>query len=468
VAGVVVAVVRDGQLDKVGLWIACGVGIAVVANQLLVFAEVRGLISAHASAVDMLSLSEERFRLAFESAPVGMAILENQALLDINPVLEQILGVSRDQVLGRTFADVVEFESAPPSADVAYELIAPSVEGLRTELCIRRPNGTPAWVDVTIARAPGSDGSRRVVIAVDVTEQRGANERLAHLAVHDQLTGLMNRAAFTDAVTSALDDAGEEVAIAFIDLDRFKVINDSLGHAAGDQLLVTAARRIEAIVGPDGVVARFAGDEFVAMLRALDRGRLEEVVEAVRRTLSEPLAIGDGMITYPGASIGVAVSDRTSTCERLLADSDAAMYRAKERGRNRVEFFERTTTVAAGSELRLVGELHRALAQDEFRLVYQPVVHVPSGRTTGYEALIRWEHPDRGLLAPAEFLQTAEESGLIVDIGEWVLREAIAQLRRWQDRHPERRLTMAVNVAARQVADDYVSPDRPRWCRAPR
>jgi len=218
-------------------------------------------------------------------------------------------------------------------------------------------------------------------------------------------------------------------------------------------MLQQVAERISGAVRGIGTVARFAGDEFTLLM--LDRSRLEvsQVIARVQAALSEPLQLAEGVITYPTSSVGVGFASPEIAADDLLARADAAMYRAKERGRNGVEYYDDSLDVSAQSELRLVGEMHRALERQEFRVFYQPVVDVATGRATGFEALVRWQHPERGLLAPAEFIEAAEASGVIVPIGEWVMREALGQLATWRRRWPHIRLSMAVNVAARQVTE---------------
>jgi diguanylate cyclase (GGDEF)-like protein len=303
-----------------------------------------------------------------------------------------------------------------------------------------------------------------VTALVEVLQRRrryASALELAHQAVHDALTGLPNRLQVADRLEQALArsaETGFEVAVLFIDLDRFKLINDGRGHAAGDELLMAVADRLRGVVRAGDIVARFGGDEFVVVCEdqtadfeaALVAGR---IIDA----LQKPLVV-DGQEIFLSASIGIAMADGTGTPESLLRDADAAMYRAKEKGRARCEFFDATMRTEALDHLETQSALHRALERDELRVFYQPVVDLASGLVTGVEALVRWEHPQHGLVPPASFIPLAEETGLIVPIGAWVLDEAMAQAARWRERSWGRSLTVNVNLSARQLRQPDLIP----------
>ena len=295
-----------------------------------------------------------------------------------------------------------------------------------------------------------------VVLHSDITDRKRYEGQLRHQALHDPLTSLPNRALLSDRISGALGRArrdGNEVGVLLLDLDGFKVVNDALGHAAGDDLLVTVAARLAALVRPGDTVARLGGDEFVILCEALgDPGEVTAVAERVVSGLATPLRQQDGGELAITVSVGVAVGDGSASGDSLLRDADAAMYHAKERGRNRFEIFDVGFGGRALARLTLEETLKRAIENDEFRLFYQPVVELQSGACVGMEALLRWAHPVRGLLAPDEFLTVAEETGLIVPIGDWVLREACQQRRRWQQSHPDAaQLPISVNVSAQQM-----------------
>jgi diguanylate cyclase (GGDEF)-like protein/PAS domain S-box-containing protein len=457
VAVVVVGMIVHGGVDQPSFGMGVAMVLAIIANQFLVFREIKSLADSNREALEALSASEARFRVAFEGAPVGLLVIEDRCIVEVNPAIGQVLGVSADRLVGQRSDWIVSKSIVPHVRDDEWSLITPSIEGARREFPWKTPDGQEKWLNLTVSRLPGTAGSRVIAIIEDITDQRAANTRLADLAVRDPLTGLANRAAFADHLDEALSRSDSRgVAVAFLDLDRFKVINDSLGHAVGDQILAILGERIDRAVGDHGMVARFAGDEFTIVVGDADRATVAEIMEGVLITMQQPIELDDGMMAYPTCSIGVSWGLPGDPPNAVLARADAAMYRAKERGRNRVEFYDEVQAVAATAQLRLMGELHHALDHQEFVLLYQPIVDLLGGETLGFEALIRWRHPERGLLLPGDFIEAAEESGLIVPMGSWVIEEALRQLASLDRALPGNELTMSVNVAARQVSEDLV------------
>jgi diguanylate cyclase (GGDEF)-like protein/PAS domain S-box-containing protein len=297
-------------------------------------------------------------------------------------------------------------------------------------------------------------------VLADAFERHAADEALRYRVLHDPLTGLPNRVSFVDSLEDALARAivsGSPVGILFLDLDHFKLINDSLGHYAGDALLRAVAPRLRAHLRPGDVVARFGGDEFGVLIdRLADEGEAIAIADRVASAFSHPFSI-DGVEHFITASIGVAVaraSERQSVnAELLIRDADAAMYRAKEGGRARCELFDAEMRAGALRRLELERELRHALDREELTLYYQPVVNLKSGEITGLEALVRWRHPERGLLDPSEFVSIAEDSGMIDPIGRWVQESACLQVLKWHQERPDARpLDLAINLSARQVA----------------
>ncbi len=324
------------------------------------------------------------------------------------------------------------------------------------EIWDRRKDGGvyPKWMSISVIR--DENGGVRYYVAhfTDVSSERAAEERLHHIAHHDVLTGLFNRFSLKGHLDQALAASrrdGSRVALLFIDLDRFKVINDTLGHHVGDELLIEVAHRLQETVRDSDVVARLGGDEFVIMLTGIDHSSaIALVAEKLVFNVGRSYQIG-GLDLYTSPSIGIAIYPTDGVDgETLMKNADAAMYHAKMAGRNNFQFFDQKMNDAAIDRLKIEHSLRLALANDEFCLHYQPVIDLVSGRVCSVEALVRWQHPEKGLLMPGRFIGIAEETGLIQPIGEWVLWAACRQLAAFREAGLGN-LRMAINISAIQM-----------------
>ena len=382
-----------------------------------------------------LRRQEASFRLLFASNPQPMwvAARDTYRIVEVNDAAIEHYGYSRDEFLGMGTFDLC------PSEDVKRVWQSSSlndgVDMQPVQVVHRRCDGTPIDVEIRGHRLPFRDEDAILVLANDITDRKKYEAQLTHQALHDDLTGLANRALLHDRLEQALARSGrsdDQVAVLFLDLDRFKVINDSLGHGAGDELLVSAAERIVGALRPGDTAARFGGDEFVVLCEDV-RGPSEAtaIAERLVAMLSQPFMV-HGQEVVLTASAGVVLAEASQSAVTLLRDADAAMYRAKDLGRARAELFDTELRNRAITRLDTELSLRRALERDELTVVYQPTVRLSDRAVVGAEALVRWCHPDRGVILPGEFIGVAEESGLIVALGEHVLRVACVEAGRWR------------------------------------
>src|SRR5919109_3193925 len=409
--------------------------------------------------VDALRTSEERYRLLFDASPQAMWVFDAETLrfLAVNDAAVKRYGYSRDEFLGMTILDIRPPEDVP----AVQERLLRLMDGAESSPDIwrhRKASGELLDVEVTSHAIELSGRKARLVVSIDVTQRLRAEEKLWHAAFYDALTGLPNRALFMERLGMALERSKGRgrggFAVLFLDLDRFKVVNDSLGHRAGDQLLIQISRRLERTRRAGDTVARLGGDEFAVLVEGVETAAdASRVAERVQRELSMPFDI-DGQEVFTSASIGIALGGGPNPVrpEDMLRDADTAMYRAKGMGIAKHAVFDVTMHDRAVAVLQLENDLRRAIERGELRVQYQPIVALGSGKIVGFEALARWQHRQRGTVAPSEFIPLAEETGVIGSLGRWVMQEACTQMRRLQAKHPRApALTLSVNISGRQV-----------------
>ncbi len=378
-----------------------------------------------------------------------------------NKRLSQMTGYRHHELIGMPFAKLFAGDTAFDVQRVLASLVSETGKEKRFEAHISHADGHQRVI--TCSLLPLKEGDRVIGIAgtaVDITERKAAEQRIEHLAYHDPLTNLPNRRLLNDRLTMAMSQAqrdGRMVAVLFVDLDRFKSINDSLGHRTGDAVLQELGTRLRAAVRSGDTVARMGGDEFVFLLPSIDR--VDEAVTVARKVLDavrQPFNI-EGREFVVTASIGMSFfPNHARDAETLIKQADTALFESKRRASDTFEIFDQSMSARSLDYFILENELRRAIAQNEFVLMYQPIVEMRTERITSLEALIRWQHPEKGLLMPDEFIPLSEETGLITPIGDWVLHQACRQNREWQ-RRGLFTVPVAVNISARQLDSDLVA-----------
>jgi diguanylate cyclase (GGDEF)-like protein/PAS domain S-box-containing protein len=425
-------------------------------------AEARRNASELAASHEDLSRIEIQLRTVLDTASDAISLYDNQLRYEyVNSAAERMFNTPLRDVVGRTDRQIGRDEAFLAVWEMGLRRVLATAEGCIIDFSDGSGDDVRSFQShLEPQLGLEGDGAIGIVSCTrDVTELVRAQNELAHQALHDPVTGLANRTLLLDRLTQALvrmERQPSQIALLFVDLDHFKEINDAYGHDVGDRLLVQVGARLKALSRRIDTVARFGGDEFVLLCDAL---RADDdvctIAERVVRSLSEPF-VDDGRELCISASVGVSVTaDARVGSESLVRTADAAMYQAKERGRNNYQFFDADLRDRAASRYAIETQLVHALDRDEFRLEYQPVFSLTGERIVGVEALIRWDHPERGTVPPADFIGIAESRGLIVAIGAWVLNEACRQVSEW-DRLEHFRmppLTMAVNVSGRQLRD---------------
>ncbi|GAA2960183.1 putative bifunctional diguanylate cyclase/phosphodiesterase [Streptomyces enissocaesilis] len=403
----------------------------------------RSSLLASTEAQKALHATETRLRAVFEGAAIGIGIADLDGnVLEVNDALMRMFGGLGHAVRGRKVSEWVHPEDTPHVWKLYGELVRGERENYRVEKPYYRTDGTVLWTNLTVSLLRDADGKPQYQLALmeDTTERRLLNLRLRYEATHDALTGLPNRTLFFERLEKALSAGdGMRFGLCYLDLDGFKAVNDSLGHSAGDRLLVEVADRLQSCAtAPGEMVARLGGDEFVALTTGPDtRREVDELAARILTALSAPIRIEGRDLTVRG-SIGIVegpAGERGPA--EVLRSADITMYRAKSAGGNRFETADAEADARAITRHGLTNALPAALERGEFFIEYQPLVHLGDGSVHGAEALVRWCHPQHGVLGPDRFIPLAEHTGLIVPLGRWVLEESVRQARFWQKRHSD-------------------------------
>ncbi|HKV29831.1 MAG TPA: EAL domain-containing protein [Candidatus Dormibacteraeota bacterium] len=458
-AAAIVAVVEEslpGELDPVVFWSVMGLIVGVVLRQYLMLTDNQLLNRRLEATAADLAKREEHFRaLVQNSSDVITLIGRHGSIRYQSASVERILGYKEDELLGKPFGDLVHPEDRTQllrKIDEAINIVGPPISA---ECRLRRVDDSYCLAEITITNLlelPAVGGL--VLNTRDVSERKALEEKLTHQAFHDSLTNLPNRAAFRIGLDHALHGNAEgRIAVLFLDLDDFKAVNDTLGHDIGDQLLVAVGARIASTLRPGDTVARLGGDEFAVLLKKMEDEEIAaRVAERITRQLVPPFAIGGKEISIR-ASIGIAgLVSGQEAADELLKNADVAMYIAKAKGKARFVHFEASLANAAIERMELENDLRSALEEKQFVLQYEPVIMLESGAVHSFEALLRWNHPRRGILSPVDFIGVAEQSGLIVELGRWIMQQAARDGRRWQVRYPSvPPMQISVNLSGRQI-----------------
>jgi diguanylate cyclase (GGDEF)-like protein/PAS domain S-box-containing protein len=416
--------------------------------------------------VEELKESESRFHSAFTHAAIGMALVTTEGkFIQANKAFCEMLGRNAVELLSANLPELVNNDDIAILQGLVDKLIKGEVTTVHTEVRGLHRDGSDVWMSLNISLARDWQFTTHNLIlqAQDVSARRRAEAELYHNAYHDSLTQLSNRTHFDEQLNRAIARVqrhpDQRFAVMYLDFDRFKLVNDSLGHKAGDELLVIVARRLKSMLRETDVLARLGGDEFAILVEDLHRQRdAVELAERIHQELQKQIVLGSMEVTI-SASIGITFSTNNyQSSDQIIRDADIAMYKAKSKGKAQYALFDSSLHQHVAAQLQLESELHRALGQGQIYLDYQPICSLKDRKLIGFEALVRWDHPERGLLEPATFIPVAEETGLIVPLGNWVLAEACRQMREWRSIRDSRTLQMSVNVSSLQLTHpDFVS-----------
>ncbi len=407
----------------------------------------------------ILEKSEEKFRNAFDYASVGMALVSTSGEIQkINRSFCNIFGYGENQLPKTQYHDYILPEDRELFDQHLVQLLSGKAKSRQMEKRIVHEKGKVVWTlwSSSLVHDEIGDSAHFIFQISDISDRKRAEEQLIHDALHDSLTNLPNRVLFLDRLENALKRAkrnfDSNFAVLYLDFDRFKLVNDSFGHPIGDQMLIEIGKRLTKILRSSDTVARLGGDEFTMLVEEIkDVKEAVIVADRIRKEMAQTFIIENNKFTIT-VSIGIAGWSREYTsADTIMRDADTALYQAKRLGRDRHEIFDEVMHTSAKNLLRTETDLRSALENGELFLNYQPIVRLNSGELQGFESLIRWNHPTRGLISPVEFIPVAEETGLIVPIGEWVLRESCRQLQEWKNRNTVGEdVWISVNVASKQ------------------
>lgn len=415
-----------------------------------------------------IAASEARFASLIQNSSDVILLVDPQGVVKmVGGAIEQRWGRRSEDLLGRSLFDEIDTADVPRFRAQILDCIALAGYSCMAEISVADHRGVAKSFEVQITNLLDDPNVRGLLLTFhDLTERKKYEAELTYHAFHDRLTGLPNRALFLDRLShrfKAHQRGGGGFSVLFIDLDNFKIVNDSLGHEAGDALLIGVAARLQAEVGPIDTVARLGGDEFTIILDEVsDPEEVAAIAGRIQKALVMPMSLGEREV-FVSSSIGIVMADESGPdAASLLRDADTAMYHAKENGKASYAIFEPGMNLLALDRLELESDLRLAIQEEQFFLTYQPIIDIATGRLTEVEALIRWNHPTRGLVSPGSFIPLSEETGLICPIGRWALREAFCQITEWNaGRIGEERLKLSVNVSARQLQEsDFVNEVR--------
>ncbi len=413
--------------------------------------------------------SEARFRAVFTQAAIGMAIAGvGGGITEVNDALCEMLGFTAAELCQRRFDDLVHPDDPAGLWDTYRDLVTGGRDHFRVEKPYRHKDGRLVWTDLVVSLIRDQSGRPRFTVAMveDITDRYLLQLRLRHQALHDPLTQLPNRTLFFERLTEVLDESDpdrddDRVGICYLDVDEFKAINDTLGHDIGDQLLLAVAQRLHrAVAGRGHLVARMGGDEFVILVeRSTGTEHVVAVAESALAAVRDPIMVSGHELSV-SASVGVVERMAgTTTPAELMKAADTTLYWAKSDGRDRMALFDSERHALDVTRYELAAAMPAALEREEFFVEYQPLVRLSDNTVTGVEALVRWRHPRLGVLGPSQFIGLAEETGLIVGLGRWVLREACRQGAAWRTAHPDGDCLISVNLAVRQIRDRSIVDD---------